>query len=78
MGLQKIQLNVHIEHRQRSKESSLLPSFSLNVNEALPLQAQQAIKNETARAKALNAFSEKCSITNIKVAGDLLVCKQVR
>ena len=58
--------------------NSLLYSLSLHVNEPLPLQAQQAIKNETARAEAMDAFSEKCLITNIKVAGDLLVCKQVK
>ena len=41
------------------------------------LQAQLAIQNATARTEALEIFSEKCSIGNIKVAGDLLVCKQV-
>ena len=53
-------------------------NYYLKIHHYLPLQAQEAIKNETAREEALTHFSEKCSISNIKVAGDLLVCKQVR
>ena len=35
MGLLRIQFNIHIEQRQRSKEKSVLRSLSATVNEPL-------------------------------------------